>query len=285
MINIVHHPFRGEETLRLTNNCLSPNLPVRRGDDDDVVVTDAPPPLPTPRIRTRGTSFSSCSVENKREQIPYLLTHFKVPNFDIRNGTREMVRRDGGKAGQTMGRDATHHGRSVAKSPGHGAEASIICLSLYRLIGIAAAGRRTRPHQLLGFSTPYIIYITDSRGGGMYPTTSASVLRDDYLYARSRGGGGWKGGGGGGGASECAFRTAMVCICGEEGRRGGRVNNISQGLMKFSVNEQSTIYYFFKEASCLVFGECAGHYFCPRRSIIVGYISTICTPYLGVLKT
>ena len=224
MINIVHHPFRGEETLRLTNNCLSPNLPVRRGDDDDVVVTDAPPPLPTPRIRTRGTSFSSCSVENKREQIPYLLTHFKVPNFDIRNGTREMVRRDGGKAGQTMGRDATHHGRSVAKSPGHGAEASIICLSLYRLIGIAAAGRRTRPHQLLGFSTPYIIYITDSRGGGMYPTTSASVLRDDYLYARSRGGGGWKGGGGGGGASECAFRTAMyVYVARRAGGEGASI--------------------------------------------------------------
>lgn len=69
-------------------------------------------------------------------------------------------------------------------------------------------------------------------------------------------------------------------------RAGGEgASIISQGLMKFSVNEQSTIYYFFKEASCLVFGECAGHYFCPRRSIIVGYISTICTPYLGVLKT
>ena len=67
MINIVHHPFRGEETLRLTNNCLSPNLPVRRGDDDDVVVTDAPPP-PTypPNPNKRDLLLKLFGREQKR---------------------------------------------------------------------------------------------------------------------------------------------------------------------------------------------------------------------------
>ena len=48
-----------------------------------------------------------------------------------------------------------------------------------------------------------------------------------------------RGGAAGGGLSNVP--SGRQCyVCGEEGRRGGRVNNISQGLMKFSVNEQST---------------------------------------------
>ena len=117
MINIVHHPFRGEETLRLTNNCLSPNLPLCRGDDDDdVVVTDAPP-LP-PESEQEGPP--SQVVRRTKE-------HFKVPNFDIRNGTRKMGSSGWRKSRADDGK-RRHAPRAIGReeSPGHGAEASII---------------------------------------------------------------------------------------------------------------------------------------------------------------
>ena len=146
-----------------------------RGDDDDVVVTDAPPPLP-PRIRTRGTSFSSCSVENKREQIPYLLTRSKCQTLISETARGKWVRRDGGKAGQTMGRDATHHGRSVARSrrdtgrrPRLSLRENDARVSLSLSIDRNRGGRATDP------TTPttrilhhlYNIY-TESRGGGSF---------------------------------------------------------------------------------------------------------------------
>lgn len=123
--------------------------------------------------------------------------------------------------------------RGVAGTRGGGldylsAKMTPASLSLYRLIGIAAAGRRTRPHQLLGFSTTYIIYIPNLAAGGCIlpprPPSSGTIIFICTEQRRRRMEGGAAGRGG---ASECAFRTAMVCICGEEGRRGGRVNNIA----------------------------------------------------------
>jgi hypothetical protein len=69
-----------------------------------------------------------------------------------------------------------------------------------------------------------------------------------------------------GGASECAFRTAMVCICGEEGRRGGRVNNIAGVDEIFGQRAKYTKYFF----GGFVLGECGSLFFLPA-SVIVGY--------------
>lgn len=171
-----------------------------------------------------------------------------------------------------MGRDATHHGRSVARSRRDTGRRPRLSLQNDARVSLSLSIDRNRGGRATDPTTPttrilhhlYNIY-TESRGGGMYPTTSASVLRDDYLYARSRGGGGWKGGRRGGGElpNVPSGRQWYVYVARRAGGEGESI--ISQGLMKFSVNEQSTRSIFFTEAS-YVFGEC-GSLFLPASVI------------------
>ena len=126
IINIVH-PFRGGgNTLRLTNNKIfsvprSSSLPVCRGDDDDdVVVTDAPPIYP-PNPNKRDLLLKVVRKEQKRKNTPpssYAQSaRLRYPKRrHEENGSSGWMEE---KQGRRWGRDATHHGRSVAKSPGH----------------------------------------------------------------------------------------------------------------------------------------------------------------------
>ena len=109
------------------------------------------PPLSTPRIRTRGTSFSRLFVKNKREKIPHLLLTLKVPDFDIRNDdTRKMVRRDGWRKSRADDGEETPRttvDRSRSRRDTTGREASIYPCKMTpvpslscRLIRIAPAG-------------------------------------------------------------------------------------------------------------------------------------------------
>lgn len=136
-----------------------------------------------------------------------------------------------------------------------------VSLSLYRLIGIAAAGRRTRPHQLLGFSTTYIIYIPNLAAGGCIlpprPPSSGTIIYMHGAEEEEEGGGG-----GGGSFRMCLPDGNVMYVARRAGGEGASI--ISQGLMKFSVNEQSTRSIFL-EASC--WGSAGHYFFCPRRSL------------------
>ena len=90
-----------------------------------------------------------------------------------------------------------------------------------------------------------------------------------------------RGGAAGGGLSNVP--SGRQCyVCGEEGRRGGRVNNIwyIAGVDEIFGQRAKYMKYFFYGG--FVLGECGSLFFLPA-SVIVGYNSTI--PYLGVLKT